>query len=179
MAITFNNPEQLIHGTYDGYIYQKVLNSSNAEVWKKVDIVMYRRNQPNTANNGDLYLDDNTNTFYIYNNGWQELSSNVYFTEAPLNPSEGYLNDYNILSGIYEIRPIVKFGNGENILIKDLPEGSAIVKDGDKRLYVKNSFGLYMVKYRDKTPSNSYSMINAMILNTDLWKFYIQKHISR
>jgi len=177
MAITFENQDQLVKGTFDGDIYKKVLNENNAEIWQKTNNIMYRYNRPDEANTGDLFLDDNTNVFYIYNNGWILLSNNVYFTEEPLTPADGNINDFNILSGIFELKPIVKFGNGNNI--SELPEGAVIVKDGDKRLYVKNSYGLYMVRYKSKSASSSYSMINAIILNTDLWKLNIQKHISR
>ena len=110
-SIHIDTKEQMVSNLFDGRIFQK-----NATGWHKFDHQMYRSvSAPTNAVNNDIWLCDENNTLYLYeNNHWVETNRSIYFTEEQADIDTGNINDYNVLSGIIEIRPLIRFGSCED-----------------------------------------------------------------
>jgi hypothetical protein len=180
-AIDFDDVNQRILSSQDNIIYQKVLIDEK-ETWIDFQYTFYRGtiNPANTLGiNGDIYLNDNSNIiFEKKNNVWSENDKiDIYFTNNKMSSKDGEIGSLNCLTGIFEIGPVVKFGNGENITFSDREDGLIYLKDYNKRLFIRTSLGEYQIRYEDEKPSQAHSITNAILFNSDIWDTYIRKSV--
>lgn len=180
-AIDFDDVNQRILSSQDNIIYQKVLVDGK-ESWIEFIYTFYRgiNNPANSLGiNGDIYLNDTLNTiFQKENNIWvQNDKIDIYFTNNKMSSKDGEIGSLNCLTGIFEVGPVVKFGNGSNISFSDREDGLIYLKDYNKRLFIRTSLGEYQIRYLDEKPSQAHSITNAILFNCDLWNTYIRKTV--
>lgn len=156
----------LVANLFDGYIFQKTANG-----WEKFTGTFYRSfNEPETAIKNDIWLSDTNNQLYLYSgSAWAVTNRMLYFTEEMLTPDDGNVNDYNVLSGIIQVGPIVKFGSAELFDIKDGEYGFPYVNPTDKKIYVRTDKGDYRLNYANEQPNKSLSLTTALSINNDLY----------
>jgi len=162
-SIKIDTKEERLENTYDGKIFQKIEG-----IWKKFQYTMFRGvEEPTEATIGDIWLNDNDNILYNYTeNGWENIGRNLFFTEEPIIDDTGNNLDYNVLSGIIQVGPIVKFGDATQ---DNLEKPYTYTNKTDKRLHVVNELGDYKVNFDNELPARTNSLANALIIDTNLY----------
>lgn len=165
-SVLVDAKRDLVANLFDGRIFQKT-----AQGWTKFNGTFFRSLEaPQEAVENDIWLSNSDNQLYLYNGSeWQITNRILYFTEEQMDSAEGNLNDYNVLSGIIQVGPIVKFGTAEIISPKEDIYGFPYVNPVDKKVYVRTDRGDYRLIYEGEEPNKSLSMATALSFNNDLY----------
>lgn len=162
-SILIDNKEEVLENLFDGKIFQKT-----ARGWEKFEHTMFRSEaEPQEAETGDIWLNDTNNILYIYHGQWKETDRFLYFTEEMMSADDGNIGDYNVLSGIIQVGPIVKFGNAEELTEEDIPY--AYVNKADNRLHLMTKLGDYKVNFDGEAPARTNSLAMTLINDTKLY----------
>lgn len=163
-SILIDTKKEAIKNTFDGKIFQKIRGT-----WVKFEHTMFRSIEaPEEAEEGDVWLSNEDNNLYLYDGiNWNVTNRTLYFTEVPLTSDDGNNNDYNVLSGIIQVAPIVKFGSAEETPDTAIPY--AYINKTDRRLHVVCEMGDYIVNYANEEPARVNSLANALINDTTIY----------
>lgn len=181
-AINFDDARQTILSSQDNTIFQKALINEK-ETWVEFEHTFYRGYEDpisSLGSNGDIFLNETSAIIFEKSNNVWSVNSNIdiYFTNNKLSSKDGEIGSLNCLTGIFEIGPVVKFGNASNIKITDRVDGMLYLKDYNKRLFMRTSLGEYQLRYVEEKPSQAHSITNAILFNCDIWDTYIRKSVN-
>ena len=165
-SVLIDTKEEMVANLFDGKIFIK-----KATGWDKYTGNFYRSStEPSSGANDDIWLNNTNNKLYLYSNSaWVVTNRMLYFTENPMNEDEGNVKDYNVLSGIIEVGPIVKIGDGGEFNEDKVTYDYPFINPADNKLYVKTTKGTYRVTYDKEYPNKSLSMATALSFNNNLY----------